>query len=101
MLYQVVMTIRIPHDADQARIKQLSAAEIELATIARLRWRQPTEQSACLTVGLLCFHERTPRKGRQARLLPGLDGGLYFTRLSPMAGQERRLRGGQCRKLLA
>jgi muconolactone D-isomerase len=31
MLFHVAMTIRIPHDADQAKIKQLSAAEIELA----------------------------------------------------------------------
>ena len=31
MLFQVTMTIRIPHDADQAKIKQLSAAETELA----------------------------------------------------------------------
>jgi muconolactone D-isomerase len=31
MLFQVAMTIRIPHDADQAKIKKLSAAEIELA----------------------------------------------------------------------
>lgn len=31
MLFQVAMTIRIPHDADQAKIKQLSAAEMELA----------------------------------------------------------------------
>ena len=31
MLFQVAMTIRIPHDADQVKIKHLSAAEIELA----------------------------------------------------------------------
>ena len=31
MLFQVAMTVRIPYDADQAKIKQLSAAEIELA----------------------------------------------------------------------
>lgn len=31
MLFQVKIVIRIPHDADQAKIKQLSADETELA----------------------------------------------------------------------
>jgi muconolactone D-isomerase len=31
MLFQVQVTVRVPHDADMAKIKALSAEEIELA----------------------------------------------------------------------
>ena len=44
MLFQVAMTIRVPHDADQAKIKQLSAAEMELAApLARMSDKLPSE----------------------------------------------------------
>jgi muconolactone D-isomerase len=33
MLFQVQITVRIPHDADLAKIKALSAEEIELAKV--------------------------------------------------------------------
>ena len=41
MLFQVAMTIRIPHDSDQAKIKQLSVQETEMARKLQHdgRWR--------------------------------------------------------------
>ena len=41
MLFQVAMTIRIPHNSDQAKIKQLSVQETEMARKLQHdgRWR--------------------------------------------------------------